>query len=207
MTRIGHVVAGFLSMVCVLFAGVVLADGRSLMITKAGYLPDGSGLGAWKDSRGNGWTDEAHFVGGQNCSDHEERGNGVKAFTMISLAVSSVAVLVSLFGAGSEGGMLGKVSGGVNVFMFIAFLLAMCLGWSLFDETFDCGAVELRLKDRYELNYGLFFLLAGVVLSCINCVVLCVTGSMKDLATEAEAEANFDASHEPVGDVVEDKGV
>eukprot|EP01064_Diplonema_japonicum_P028995 TRINITY_DN458_c0_g7_i1.p1 TRINITY_DN458_c0_g7~~TRINITY_DN458_c0_g7_i1.p1 ORF type:complete len:213 (+),score=82.29 TRINITY_DN458_c0_g7_i1:78-716(+) len=209
MTRIGHVVAGFLSMVCVLFAGVALGDGRSVIIVKASNVGplfhDGYGVGVWKDAKGNDWTDDAHPVKSLNCSDHEERGNGVKAFGTIALILSCFAVLVSLLGAGSEGGTLGMVNAGLQAGVFLSFLLSMAIGWSLYDETFDCDnsiVPRLRLKDLFELNYGLFFLLAGTVVGLLNIIVLVATGSMKDVAVAGPVT---ETTNEPLGDKTAEK--
>eukprot|EP01059_Diplonema_ambulator_P010574 TRINITY_DN20585_c0_g3_i2.p1 TRINITY_DN20585_c0_g3~~TRINITY_DN20585_c0_g3_i2.p1 ORF type:complete len:242 (+),score=48.76 TRINITY_DN20585_c0_g3_i2:67-726(+) len=199
----GHIVAGFFSMVCAVFSGIVLGDGRSLVIIEAnstGTLrsyPDGYGIGVFKDSRGNDWMDKGHPLDVMECDKHQRRGNAAKAFTIIAIIASSAAVLVSLLGA-SEGGIFGTVNIAIQCLMFISFTLATAMAWNVMEGNFYCDAINAhyKLTDDFIYNYGVFFLLSGIFFSLASIGILIATGSLsKEEETPPAPEV-----HEPTAD-------
>eukprot|EP01059_Diplonema_ambulator_P001238 TRINITY_DN109_c0_g1_i1.p2 TRINITY_DN109_c0_g1~~TRINITY_DN109_c0_g1_i1.p2 ORF type:complete len:218 (+),score=90.94 TRINITY_DN109_c0_g1_i1:66-719(+) len=198
----GHILVGILSLVCVVFLAAALGDGRSVIIIKStsslrgASYPDGYGVGVFTDARGNDWRDTAHPTEVLGCTKHQRRGVAVASFSVIAIVASSAAVVVSLLGA-SEGGKFGMVNAGLQALMFLSFLMATALGWDVVEGKFYCHTLkaDLKLKDHFIYNYGVFFLLAGTIVSLVNIGLLAATGSLSAQAKEEGAGA-----HEPTAE-------
>eukprot|EP01061_Rhynchopus_euleeides_P038186 TRINITY_DN65610_c0_g1_i1.p1 TRINITY_DN65610_c0_g1~~TRINITY_DN65610_c0_g1_i1.p1 ORF type:complete len:235 (+),score=106.21 TRINITY_DN65610_c0_g1_i1:58-705(+) len=196
MPSIGHVVSAFLSMVSVLFASVLLGDGRALMTLESDHNTTlwqvyPYGFGVYYDQQGSIWVDDANPFRGYHCEEHERRAQVLKGGSFIVLSLSFVAVAVHLAGGMTGQKILGLLGIGLQGLLFACYVVMVGITGSLYDGRFHCSGAphRLRLRDDFDLNYGIALMVIGTCTSVVALVMLIVTGATaEEPVAEAEAE-------------------
>eukprot|EP00754_Rhynchopus_humris_P025810 Rhum_TRINITY_DN14968_c0_g1::Rhum_TRINITY_DN14968_c0_g1_i2::g.130363::m.130363 len=198
MTRsIGHVLVGASSMLGAMLLLIAMADGRSLFVQRdtetelhVERIMYRAGVGIVLDNNGHGWHDRQHELFG--CDAKEHMGNVIMAFSFITLGMLCVSLFVNLIGASSTKGLFGMVSLVCQVAAALFLLVTLAVGTSLYDRYY-CGT---RVKAKFHMSYGLWYVLCLFLQTIFNAVVLVVTGALKgdeakavDLDVEMEAVA------------------
>ena len=202
----GHVIAGFVSLTTAVFLGVAMADGQSFALRKTSQWDAGatettpssySGLGLWKDYTGHSWENALNLV--YDCNERRILGRTIAPFVFIPCALSMISLLCNLLGLQSGKGLYGLVAVLISGFNFVFLCVALGCGAALYNDSYCApSTAEIRLKDFYDLEYGLPLVVLCIFFALLNIVVLVFTGTMKDapsadIATEPAAEPEKEA--------------
>ena len=176
----GHVVAGFMTLISIVFLTASLADGQSLMRLKESQrsgndvATDYAGFGLWKDYTGHAWENDLN--GMHDCDDREELAQTMAGFSLMALLFMVASLVSNLVGLQGGDGVFGIVSMAMNALVFLFSLLAMSMAVAIFDESY-CGT---EMKDTYTLHYAVPLFVMILVICILNIIVLAATGASKD---------------------------
>ena len=191
-----HSVAAFLSAVVAMLLTGAITDGRSVIKVSKGGL---YGIGVYQDTNGRTWHDKAH--GAYGCDELKKMGQAILAFALIALILEGLAVLVHALGA-SQGDKKVLALAGVGMHAFST--VALIITWSLAAALYSKEYCNSKLKDNFDLTYGLGFLVLGSVVTCV-CTILSVLamrcagecGEKSAEAADADAAAEMKEAHAP----------
>ena len=200
IARKSHSVAAFLSMVGVLFVSCLIADGRSIAVSRASgnravFPKHPFGLGVYYDQDGRVWNERENFARGFTCGDHERRGQAMKAFAFIILVISFAATAIHLVGASSGSAAIGGIGAGLQFLLFASWIILFAVTLSFWNGSFWCDDLKtnkLVLRDSFELSYGITFEVLGVLMSFVSLVLMALKGAKGDAPATAHKELPAD---------------
>eukprot|EP01065_Artemidia_motanka_P051050 TRINITY_DN8886_c1_g1_i2.p1 TRINITY_DN8886_c1_g1~~TRINITY_DN8886_c1_g1_i2.p1 ORF type:complete len:527 (+),score=148.47 TRINITY_DN8886_c1_g1_i2:76-1581(+) len=188
-------------------------------------------LGLTKDSRGvqwhagddagsptGGWTlnwirrelETGHLLRVLSCDKHTKLAAGTAVLSVATLSCAGAAAFVYfLVGFGVKTGRLLKVSGTcLCAAVCVLSLAAMACGAALYDQSQSCDNPyfrNLKLKDHFDLNYGIPFLpivsAVGLVAAVLSLSVLRTTADEK---AYEEQQAEWDEEEGEEGEEMEE---
>eukprot|EP00754_Rhynchopus_humris_P017923 Rhum_TRINITY_DN14585_c9_g3::Rhum_TRINITY_DN14585_c9_g3_i4::g.101168::m.101168 len=195
IARKSHSVAAFLSMVGVLFVSCLIADGRSIAVSRASGNRDvfpkhPFGLGVYYDQDGRVWNERENFARGFTCGDHERRGQAMKAWSFIILVISFAATAVHLVGASSGSAAIGGIGAGLQFLLFASWVILFAVTLSFWNGSFWCDDLKhkLVLRDNFELSYGITFEALGMLMTLVSLVLMAAKGAKGDAPATAHKE-------------------
>ena len=195
MAKGGHICAGLLTSAIISLITLSMSSGRSFMTLKANVtgLPTISypyGVGVLYDSYGYTWVEEESFFGGNDCKDHQHRGQYVKAVAFMVTLMCVFGVIVHALGAWQGAAWQGLAGVGIQAFNLIFLITGLGVGANFYDTCLWCKTMSAKLcvKDFFYLNYAIPFVVTAIILTLINLVALIAGGSMAGVQPEPEAE-------------------
>ena len=179
----GHVVAGFTTLISIAFLTASLADGQSLMRLQeskrsGSSTGDYAGYGLWKDYTGHAWESAKNSV--YACDDRKEVAQTMAGFSLMALLFMVASLVSNLVGLQGGGGVFGTVSMAMNALVFLFSLMATSMAVAIFDKSY-CGA---QMKDDYALHYAVPCFVIILLVSILNILVLAATGASKNAAAK-----------------------
>ena len=179
-----HAVAASLAAAAAVLLAGAITDGRSLVEAD---LDGVYGMGLYHDTNGRQWEDSLH--GAHGCSELKRRGQGTLGCSLIAIVMAGLSVFFHAFGASAENGQrcLAVVTLCFNVCAALSFVASSVLAGLFYTKEF----CNVKVKDHFSLNYGLYVLVFGSVALTV-CTVLSVVAAC---TRPAEAEAAPAAEH------------
>ncbi|KAJ9465935.1 hypothetical protein DIPPA_20100 [Diplonema papillatum] len=179
----GFVFVGASASMCAVMLSAALSDGRSLFkIDSFVGMPGGSAeygkryaVGISHDANGRDWDDADNLFEMLGCREHQRRLKLVLAFSALAGACAVTSMLGSIIGAAYRKHVFGYISLASNILAFITLLIAMSVGWALYDLEFPCADFDLTVKDHFKVSYGPIFLVVVTALFLLNSVSLVST--------------------------------
>ena len=145
--HIGHVVAGFFSLLIVVGVIAALTDGRSLITNDSHQHDDflvrhtgtGSyGMGVGKDTNGRVWHNEHHFTQILGCGTHRRLGQNTFGFSVISLVFAFFTVVLTLLGARTGKGLWGTIAVVTSAALAVFLIINVALSAAFYNESYQC---------------------------------------------------------------------
>ena len=173
-----HSVATFLSAVVAVLLTGAITDGRSVIKVSKGGL---YGIGVYQDTNGRTWHDKAH--GAYGCDELKKMGQAILAFALLSLVLEGLCVLVHALGASTGKKVLALAGIGMHAFATVCLIITWSLAAALYSKEF-CNS---KLKDNFDLTYGLPFLVVGSVVTCALTILSVVAMRTSEPAADKAA--------------------
>ena len=179
-----HAVAASLAAAAAVLLAGAITDGRSLVEAD---LDGVYGMGLYHDTNGRQWEDSLH--GAHGCSELKGTGQGAVGSALIAMIMTGLSVFFHTLGASAENGQrcLSITTVVFNVLAVFAFVASSVLAGLFYTKEF----CNVKVKDHFSLNYGLYVLVFGSVALTV-CTVLSVVAAC---TRPAEAEAAPAAEH------------
>eukprot|EP00754_Rhynchopus_humris_P020112 Rhum_TRINITY_DN14679_c15_g1::Rhum_TRINITY_DN14679_c15_g1_i1::g.110382::m.110382 len=183
-----HIAAGVLTTISLTLLACATSSGRSYLTLKSSNVAMIAeypyGIGLITDSYGHYVTDSEHLLGMAKCDDHQHRLKYVMACAGMITFASGVAVLAHAIAASSGSKTASLASVALQGFTFLFGTTALGLGANAYDNGFWCNPIgkspfKLWLKELFDLNFALPFLIVVILFALANVGILVGGGALK----------------------------
>ena len=183
-----HIAPGVLTTAGICLLACAMSSGRSYLTLKSSNMAKLTaypyGVGVTADSNGYTWVDREHLLSTLGCDDHIHRGQYVMAASYMVMISAGLAVLAHSIGAQSGSKITGLVGAGLHGFNLVILVTALGVGANAYDSGFWCDPSKVGrkvfLKEFFDLNFAVPFLIVFILTSLISLASLVAGGALKD---------------------------
>eukprot|EP00754_Rhynchopus_humris_P026061 Rhum_TRINITY_DN14988_c0_g1::Rhum_TRINITY_DN14988_c0_g1_i1::g.131376::m.131376 len=188
-----HAIAASLAAAAAVLLAGAITDGRSLIEAD---LDGVYGMGLYHDTNGHQWPDSKH--GAYGCSELKRTGQGAAGTAIFAMIMTGLSVFFHTLGASAENGQrcLSITTVCLNILAMLAFVASSVLVGLFYTKEF----CNVKVKDHFSLNYGMYVLVFGSVVMTVCSVLSLVAACSRPAEPEAApvAEHNQEMRPHPV---------